>query len=151
MDRNFDLLEITRNNMIRLMSGISEEQLFTIPAGFNNNIIWNAGHSLNSQQKLIYGMAGIPLRVPESFSAFFSKGTSPSEWQKRPDVNEVKKLMLETVQLLKEDYKKGVFKTYKAYPTSYGFELKNIEDAIVFNNVHEGLHLGTAMALKKIV
>jgi hypothetical protein len=151
MDRHFDLLSITRNNIVKLMASISEEQLFTIPSGFKNNIIWNAGHALNSQQKLIYALAGVPLRIPESLSALFNKGTAPSEWKESPDPNEIKALLIDTAAYLKEDYQKGVFKSYKEYPTSYGFTLKNIEDAIAFNNVHESLHLGIMMALKKLV
>jgi hypothetical protein len=151
MNRHFDLLNITRNNMVKLLESVSEEQLFIIPSGFKNNMIWNAGHALNSQQKLIYGLAGLNLKVPDSFSALFSKGTSPSEWKEKPDVKEIKSLLAETASYLREDYRNGVFKSYKEYPTSYGFELKNIEDAIIFNNVHESLHTGTIMALKKLV
>jgi hypothetical protein len=151
MNRHFDLLSVTRSNMVKLLSSVSEEQLFVIPKGFNNSIIWNAGHSLNSQQKLIYGLAGAPMRIPDSFSAFFSKGTSPSEWTSRPDVKQVKELLVDTAAYLREDYAKGIFKSYKEYPTSYGFELKSVDDAIIFNNVHESLHLGSMMALKKLV
>jgi hypothetical protein len=151
MNRHFDLLNITRNNMVKLLGSVSEEQLFVIPSGFKNNMIWNAGHALNSQQKLIYGLAGLNLKVPDSFSALFSKGTSPSEWKEKPDVLEVKSLLMDTAAYLREDYQHGVFKSYKEYPTSYGFELKSIDDAIIFNNVHESLHLGTIMALKKLV
>jgi hypothetical protein len=151
MDRHFDLLNITRTNMVKLLASVTEEKLFVIPSGFKNNIIWNAGHALNSQQKLIYGLAGVQLRVPESFSALFGKGTSPVDWKENPDLKEIKSLLMDTAAHLKEDYQKGVFKSYKEYPTSYGFELKSIEDAILFNNVHESLHLGTMMALKKLV
>jgi hypothetical protein len=151
MNRHFDLLNVTRNNMVKLLDSVAEEQLFMIPSGFKNNIIWNAGHALNAQQRLTYGLAGVSLKVPESFSALFSKGTSPADWKEKPDMKEIKSLLMATATGLKEDYNKGVFKSYKAYPTSYGFELKSIEDAIVFNNVHESLHLGTMMALKKLV
>lgn len=151
MERHFDLLLVTRNSIVKFMENVSEEQLFAIPSGFKNNIIWNAGHALNSQQKLIYALAGVPLRIPESFSVFFSKGTAPSEWKEKPDVKEIKALLIDTAAQLKEDYHQGIFKTYKPYMTSYGFELRDIEDAILFNNVHESLHLGTMMALKKLV
>jgi hypothetical protein len=151
MDRHFDLLLITRNNLVKLMTTVSEEQIFVIPSGFKNNIIWNAGHALYAQQKLIYGLAGFPIRIPESFSSLFSKGTAPSEWKEKPDVKEIKALLIDTAAYLKEDYEKGIFKSYKEYPTSYGFVLKNIEDGIIFNNVHESLHLGTCMALRKLV
>ena len=34
--------------------------------------------------------------------------------------------------------------------TSYNVILKTVEDAIVFNNIHEGLHLGYMMALNRL-
>ncbi len=33
--------------------------------------------------------------------------------------------------------------------TSAGIRLESVEDAIAFNNFHEGIHLGYVMALKK--
>ena len=38
---------------------------------------------------------------------------------------------------------------YTAYSTSFGIDLKNIQDAIIFNNMHESLHFGYAMAQKR--
>jgi hypothetical protein len=151
MEKQFDILAITRKNILSLIEKLSDEQLIEIPGKFNNNILWNAGHILNSQQKLCYGLTGNPLYIPESYSPLFSKGTSPKEWQKTPPIADIKKFLSETSQHLKEDYKRGIFKTFKEYTTSFGYDLKSIEDVICFNNVHEGLHLGVMMALRKLV
>lgn len=32
-----------------------------------------------------------------------------------------------------------------------GMDLKNIEDAVLFNNIHEGQHLGYIMAQKRAI
>jgi hypothetical protein len=60
-------------------------------------------------------------------------------------------LALSTVDLLEEDYKNGIFKQFKTYTTGYNATLSNVEEAIMFNNIHEGLHFGYAMALRKLV
>ena len=40
---------------------------------------------------------------------------------------------------------------FRALTTSRGFELNTLEDAIAFNNFHEGLHIGSVMSLLKFV
>jgi hypothetical protein len=151
MEKQFDILAITRKNVLSLIDKLSDEQLIVIPEKFNNNILWNAGHILNSQQKLCYGLTGNPMYIPESFSPLFSKGSSPKEWEKTPPIADIKKYLKETAQHLKDDYNKKIFKSFKDYTTSYGYELKSIEDVICFNNVHEGVHLGIMMGLRKLV
>jgi hypothetical protein len=151
MKKQFDILDITRKNILSLIEKLSDEQLIMIPEKFNNNILWNAGHVLNSQQKLCYALTGNPIYVPEIYSTLFSKGTSPRDWKKTPQIEEMKRWMIETARYLREDYKKGIFENFQEYKTSFGYELKSIEDVICFNNVHEGLHLGVMMALRKLV
>ena len=55
------------------------------------------------------------------------------------------------VEKLREDYAQGHFTTYETYQTSTGFVLASIEDAIAFNNFHEGIHLGYILALRRVV
>jgi hypothetical protein len=43
----------------------------------------------------------------------------------------------------------NVFVQYKPYTTSYGYTLNNIEDAVRFVMVHDALHFGYAMAIRK--
>ena len=43
------------------------------------------------------------------------------------------------------------YDAYNAYETSVGIVLGNIEDALKFNNFHEGIHLGTILAQRKMV
>lgn len=64
-------------------------------------------------------------------------------------INQLKTLAVETAARFKEDYQKGIFKEYQSYQSHYGVELNSIEDAMVFNNTHEGIHLGYMMALRK--
>ena len=52
---------------------------------------------------------------------------------------------------LEEDFEAGIFENYKEYPTSTGYVLSSIENAISFNNFHEGIHYGIIRALKKCI
>ena len=60
-------------------------------------------------------------------------------------------ILKETSKLLASDYDEGYFAEYKTHSTSFGLELKNIENAIIYNNIHEGIHLGHVMAQRKIL
>jgi len=50
---------------------------------------------------------------------------------------------------LRTDYDAGIFVGYQSYLTSAGVQLESVEDAIVFNNYHEGIHLGYLLGLRK--
>jgi hypothetical protein len=151
MKKDFEILKVTRQNILKLVNNLSEEQLLAIPKGFNNNILWNAGHILTANQRLCYSLAGQPMRIPEAYVAMYGKGTGPKEWKNSPDIKEVKELLLSSAEWIEQDYAAGVFKDYKEYQTSYGYMLKSIDEAITFNNVHEGVHLGVMMAMRKLV
>ena len=42
--RTIELLKETRPRLLELAEGLSAEEQLKIPAGFNNNILWNVGH-----------------------------------------------------------------------------------------------------------
>ena len=150
MEREFELLKIGRNRLLNLLDKLTEEELVEIPEGFNNNVLWNAGHIITSQQRLCYGLAGLELNVPKDYTDLYAKGSSPKNWTKTPDVAELKKLLPDTTAI-QQDYKNGLFKNFKPYETSYGFMLNTIEDAIAFNNIHEALHTTVASCITRLV
>lgn len=57
MLQTIPLLNATRQNILTLMQGLSADQLNKMSAGFNNNLIWNAGHVLVTQQLLYYKLS----------------------------------------------------------------------------------------------
>lgn len=151
MKNHFAILRTTRNNILNSITKLSVEQLNKIPEGYNNNIIWNVAHVVVTQQLLIYKLSGVLPKLEDPFIDRFKKGTEPSGKIDNEEIEEINTLLVKTVDWLEEDYAKGVFKTFNEYSTSYGYALNSTNDAILFNNVHEGLHFGYIMAMKKLV
>jgi hypothetical protein len=150
MNYHFQLLRTTRQNALSLMSGLTNAQLNTIPEKCSNNILWNVGHMIAVQQLLVYRLSYLEVHTSEAFIEQFKKGSQPKQYS-NAEIEEVKSLAISTVDLLEEDYKNGIFKQFKTYTTGYNATLSNVEEAIMFNNIHEGLHFGYAMALRKLV
>ena len=137
-----------RNVIKRLLKEISLEDLNKIPEGFNNNIIWNIGHILVTEQLLVYKLSNLPLMVSDSLVEKYKKGTKPNADVTTDEVNEIKSLLFSTIEKTKEDYNLKKFKDYQEYTVSTtGNTLSNIDDALNFVHFHEGMHLGYVLAL----
>ena len=90
--------------------------------------------------------------VPEDFIAAYRKGTVPDgHIPTQEEVDTLKDLLLSTQQQMEEDYQKGIFTTYTDYLTGLNYPLSCVEDAIYFNNTHEGMHLGLVIGIKYLV
>lgn len=148
---SLEILGVTRSNVLRLLDGLTYDQLIQVPDGFNNSILWNAVHNLAVQQLLCYRLSGLEVRIDEKLIDPFKKGTDGKALITREELEEFKSIYIESIEWLKEDYNSGRFQEMNDYTTSYNITLKSIEEVINFNNTHEGLHYGYMMALKRKV
>ena len=151
IDHHCLLLRTTRNNALTLLKGLNDDQLNAIPDRFNNNLIWNLGHMLITQQLLVYRLSGNNTFLSNELIEKYRKGSKPEGVIPNEEIENIKSWMIESADQMERDFNLGLFKSYKEYTTSYGATLKSIEDAIIFNNMHESMHLGTMIALKKLV
>lgn len=153
VDKIFETHMLTRQKFVGFLDKLAPEQLAVIPNGFRNNIWWNIVHAIVTQQLLCYHMSGNDVVIDSNWVEKFKKGTTPepNNIPKSEEIEEIKKLLISTSEQLKADYEQGKFTGYNIYPTSYGFTLSSIDDAILFNNMHETMHLGTVIALNKLV
>lgn len=151
MTQNFKILQATRNNMLNAVQGLNNEQLTKIPEGFNNNIQWNFCHTILVQHVLCYKLSGIPFEINEELIERYKKGSKADASMLNADFEFFKSIALNSADELERNYNKKVFKSFNEYPTSYNVTLTSIEDAISFNNVHEGLHFGYILALKRAI
>ena len=151
VDFQLSLLETTRRKALEIAGGLTPEQLVAVPKGFHNNILWNLGHLVASQQVLCYVKSGLATRAPAYLLPLFGKGSSPAAWAAPVDATEVKTWLLDTASLLREDFGQNVFKSYERYETSSGMVLTNIGEALTYVLWHESQHLGVIMSLRKLV
>lgn len=152
METTFRINQTSRQFLARFLDELSLEQLNAIPQGFNNNIIWNIGHIVVTQQLLVYKLSGLPMHLPADLIAKYQKGTAPTAPVTQEEVSQIKDVLFSTGDQLKSDFNSGFFKDFSEYTTQTGnFTLHNAKEAFEFNNFHEALHIGVILNLKKLV
>lgn len=149
MKEQFELIRQTRTRFIDLVDGLSIEELNEIPSGMNNNVAWNFAHIVTAQQGLCNRLSGVELDVPAELTAPFNKGTRPEGFISQETIDRFKEYAVTCIDELERGLAENAFAQYQSYTTSYGYTLNNIEDAIRFVMVHDALHLGYAMAIRR--
>ena len=140
-----------RKNLLAILENTPKEDLLRIPKEFRNNIWWNIAHVVVTQQILVYKFSGVPMLVSEELVAKFMKGTVPDGAASDDEIAQITGVLVSTIERTQEDYEAGRFKDFKPYTTSAKVTLNNVQDAISFNNFHEGIHLGSIFALIKML
>jgi hypothetical protein len=151
MQKHFDTLKKSRKLVLRIIKDLSIDQLNTIPEGFKNNIVWNVGHLVVTQQLLCYRMSEVNCLVSEDLIDTFRKGTAPEKRISEEAFETIKELFSSLPDQFERDYNNKIFNSYNPYTTSVNVAINSIDDALIFNTLHEGLHLGVILQLKKLV
>lgn len=143
--------ETSRKLYLKFLESYTLDQLNTIPQGLSNNMIWQAGHIIVSQQKLMYTLSNLPINISQDMVVKYQNGSRPDGNATQDEVDEIKVLLLSTVEQFKQDWQAGKFTTFNEYHSQTGFHLATFQDAVTFNALHEGIHYGMLMYLKKLV
>ena len=151
MQTTFKIWETNRKLHLEFLEKNTLEQLNKIPDGFKNNLIWNVGHIITTQQGLIYRLSGLPVMISKEFHNKYKYCSLPPQTTTKEEVEEIKGLLISLIQQTKDDYTNGKFISFTPYETHIGFHLATFEEAINFNNYHEGIHLGIMMNIRKFV
>ncbi|UOB19155.1 DinB family protein [Abyssalbus ytuae] len=153
IEKELDILEKTRALILKMVEPLSIDQINIIPPGFNNNVAWNFAHLVVTQQLICYKLSGVDGYIDEEKINRYRKGTAPDPQRKMTgeEFKYYKEQFILNVERLKKDYHNHIFTSYTSYTTSVNVTLNNIEEAVAFNNVHEGIHLGTILALRKLI
>ncbi len=91
------------------------------------------------------------MRIDDELVEKYKKGTVPDTHPTDEEIGNIGAFLMSTIEWTQEDYENGVFKEYNEYTTSTKVTLGNVEDALVYNLFHEGLHLGLILSLEKIL
>ena len=137
MDWNDTVTQQNRVLLSKFLDKFSLEQLNTVPKGFKNSIFWNIAHTVVTQQLLTYGLSGQPLLIQDQLVAHYKKGTVTVHKANEKELEELKSLLLSTLEQTKIDYDNGYFKNFTPYTTSLKVTLSTIEEAIRFNVFHD--------------
>jgi hypothetical protein len=151
MNTSLDVTRTSRKMLSQFLKGYSLAQLNSVPAGHNNNLIWNIAHIIVVQQMLVYKLSGLPMKVSDTLVEKYKKGTKPEQDATQAEVDEIYNLLMETIDQTEIDLNNDNFVSFQEYPTSTGFVLKNAKDAMVFNSFHEGIHIGAILSIRKLV
>jgi hypothetical protein len=138
-----------RTSVLNLIESLTLKQVNEIPAGFNNNIIWNLGHLVATNQRILYIRSALESPISNEFIGKYQKGTKPELFIEEEEVIEIKRLLLWSIDRLEEDYNKEIFVNYEEWITPYGNTISSFEEALAFLPFHEGLHRGAIIALKR--
>ena len=151
MKNAFENARRTRNRFLELMERHSLATVNEIPNGFNNNLLWNFGHVIVTQQLLLYKLSGQEMRIADDIVERYRKGSKPGgkapigEWRQLMEIGRT------SIDWAEADYEAGKFANYQPYKTEAGFQLNTAEDAIPFLPIHESIHLGYSLALKRML
>lgn len=151
MQQSFNNIITTRKNFLELVESLSIDELNEIPEGFRNNVAWNFGHIIVSQQNLCYGRSGVQALIDQSFINKYQKGTKPESFIDAQEIETLKSYLFSLIEMQQRDLEAGRFTTYNAFTTHYGVKLTNVNEAISFVATHDALHYGFSKGLTNAV
>ncbi len=143
------LIRNTRRLILELSEKFSVDQLNAIPEKFSNNLAWNLGHLVATQQMFCYKLSELPFTIDEAIVEKYKRGTKPDGHISEDEIAVLKTHLITEIDRLELDLKSGVFTTYTPFTTQLGLQLESIDDALNAMIFHEGLHLGYMMAMRK--
>lgn len=153
MTKIIEVIKACRSKWLTMLDELTTDQLNSIPVGFKNNLAWQFGHVIVSQQILCYRLAGQKFVINEELIDRYKNGSKPESYISEEEINLLKRYMIGTIEQLEVDMENNVFDNYTPYTVSTyaGFTLENVGDALTFIVSHDALHYGWSISMKKLV
>lgn len=154
MNKKLEKIKGFRLFVLKQISGLTSEQLNLIPAGYNNNIIWNVGHLVSATQAICYKRAVLPVTIDDKYVTPFLPTTKPVGFINSEEIDIIKELFISSIDTLNTDLGNNIFGNYtksERIEEVYGIDVSNIDDAIEFLLYHEGFHSGYIAGLIRLV
>ncbi|RZL45208.1 MAG: DinB family protein, partial [Pedobacter sp.] len=77
MEKIIELIKASRTKLLSLVEELTTEEMNYIPTGFKNNLAWQIGHLVVSQQILCYKLAGQPFVIEDELIDLYKNGSKP--------------------------------------------------------------------------
>ncbi|MDQ8053792.1 MAG: DinB family protein [Pedobacter sp.] len=153
MDKILETIKASRKKLLSLVEDLTTAQLNYIPKGFNNNLVWQIGHLVVTEQILCYKLSGQKYIIEEELIDLYRNGSKPERPRSEAEIAQLKGYLLSTIDQLEIDLKNNHFTNFTPYTISTyaNYELKNINDVLTFMVSHDGLHYGCSLGLKRLV
>ncbi|WP_293297815.1 DinB family protein [Pedobacter sp. UBA4863] len=153
MKKTIEVITASRKALLSLVEDLSTEQMNKIPTGFNNNLAWQIGHMVVSQQILCYKLSNNAFVIDPTLIDKYKNGSKPESFISAEEIAQMKAYLLTNIVQLEEDLATDKFVNYTPYSVSTykGDRLEKVEDAIKFLVSHDGLHYGCSLMIKKFV
>ncbi|GED53373.1 DinB family protein [Brevibacillus borstelensis] len=149
IEHAWDHYDVVRSLTLATLQATKEEQADIVPEGFSNNIRWNIGHVLFTQDALLYG--GKAPHLPESYAALFGPGTKPADWQgELPTLETLNQQLAEQTERIKKEF---ADRFEEKLPSPFNLrgkaEIDTFGGMFLFSLYHEGMHASTVTLLRK--
>lgn len=152
MKKEVEKFSATRQNTIKVIKDLTLEQVNKIPDGFTGNIAWHLGHMVATHKGLVYQLNSAPGGLDKDFVVRYKKDSIPEHPISQEEYEFITSELLNQIDEFEADLQKtDFFGENIPYSTSYNYDLNSFEDCVRFSNLHQALHLGYIMALKRIV
>ena len=153
MENSIKLIKACRAQWLSKIAGLNHAQMNHIPTGFNNNLAWQMGHIVVSQQILCYKLARQKFIIQNELIDLYKNGSKPERDFSEDEIEQMKGYFISTIEQLEKDVVGQIFANFTPYAIStfVGVELKSVGDAIDFIAAHDAIHYGSTLALKKLV
>lgn len=147
-----ELFKATRENTIKLIDSLTLDLINKIPDGFTGNIAWHLGHMVATHKGLVYQLNGLKGGLEKEFVLKYKKDSVPEAPISQNELDFILGQLISQVEELEKDLaNKEQWGDTHEYPTSYGYTIQSLEEAIKFSNLHQALHLGYILALRRMV
>ena len=157
---NLAVIAATRRLMVEMLRGHTLAQVNAIPAGFRNNLIWNAAHCWVSLHRVVFlrngasdqelALMGVP--VPdEATREGYRNGTAPTGDVEAAFVDTVCAALSDATWSARLTEEFLVPERYTAWTTMWGVELHDAGEGLAYINMHEGMHYGVMLSIRKLV
>jgi hypothetical protein len=137
-NEKMDLISQCRKNILNILLNKDLDFVNQIPMGFNNNLLWHAGHIICVFDILAVQFSNQKSMLSETFINEFKKGSTPKVYTVEDKIL-IENLLIEQLNQFELSIDEN---NYQAYTTSFGNTIHNQEEALSFLLIHEGIHFG---------